>query len=113
MSAVYVSNLIIDTGSNFNRVFFLDDFITNSSFNLSEYNIISQIKRWYGSSTHINLQTEILDPSAGMMMISLTPEETILLSPGRYVYDVVMISPLGITTRVIEGIALVKQGVTR
>ena len=73
MSAVYVSNLIIDTGSNFNHVFFLDDFITNSSFNLSEYNIISQIKRWYGSSTHINLQTEILDPSAGMMMISLTP----------------------------------------
>ena len=113
MSAVYVSNLIIDTGSNFNRVFFLDDFITNSSFILSEYNIISQIKRWYGSSTHINIQTEILDPSAGMLMLSLLPEETILIRPGRYVYDVVMISPLGIATRVIEGIALVKQGVTR
>jgi hypothetical protein len=113
MSAVYVSNLIIDTGSNFNRVFFLDDFITNSSFNLREYNIISQIKRWYGSSTYIDLQSEILDPSVGMLMISLSPEETILLRPGRYVYDVVMISPLGITTRVIEGIALVKQGVTR
>ena len=93
--------------------FFLDDFITNSSFNLSEYNIISQIKRWYGSSTYIDLQSEILDPSVGMLMISLSPEETILLRPGRYVYDVVMISPLGITTRVIEGIALVKQGVTR
>jgi hypothetical protein len=113
MSAVYVSNLIIDTGSNFNHVFFLDDFITNSSFNLSEYNIISQMRKWYGSSTYTDLQTEILDPSAGMIMISLTPEETILLSPGRYNYDVVMISPLGITTRVIEGFASVKQGVTR
>ena len=113
MSAVYVSNLIIDTGSNFNHVFFLDDFITNSSFNLSEYNIISQIKRWYGSSTHINLQTEILDPSAGMMMISLTPEETILLTPGRYIYNVEMISSLGVSIRLFEGIASVKQGVTR
>jgi hypothetical protein len=40
------------------------------------------------------LQTEILDPFAGMIMISLTPEETILLSPGRYNYNVVMISSL-------------------
>jgi len=113
MSSVYVSNLIIDAGSNFNHIFFLNDFITNSSFNLSQYNILSQIKKWYGSSTYINLQTEILDPSAGMIMISLTPEETALLNPGRYVYDVVMISPLGVATRVIEGSASVKQGVTR
>jgi hypothetical protein len=46
-------------------------------------------------------------------MISLTPEETILLNPGRYNYNIVMISSLGISTRLFEGIASVKQGVTR
>ena len=113
MPELYVVNLSIDTGSNFNRTFFVNDPITNSSFNLSEYNVISQMKQWYGSSTHIDLQTEILDTFAGMIMISLTPEETILLSPGRYNYNVVMISSLGISTRLFEGIASVKQGVTR
>ena len=113
MPELYVINLTIDTGCNFNRTFFVNDPVTNSSFNLSEYSVMSQIKQWYGSSTYIDLQTEILDPSAGMIMISLTPEETILLTPGRYVYNVEMISSLGVSTRLFEGIASVKQGVTR
>ncbi len=113
MPELYAINLTIDTGCNFNRTFFVSDPITNSSFNLSEYNVISQIKQWNGSSTYIDLQTEILDPSAGMIMISLTAEETILLTPGRYIYNVEMISALGVSTRLFEGIASVKQGVTR
>jgi len=113
MPELYVINLSIDTGSNFNRTFFVNDPITSSRFNLSGYNIISQMKQWYGSSSHINLQTEILDPFAGMIMISLTPEETTLLKAGRYNYNVAMISSFGISTRLFEGIASVKQGVTR
>ena len=113
MPELYAINLTIDTGCNFNRTFFVNDPVTNSGFNLSEYNVTSQMKQWYGSSSHIDLQIEILDPSAGMIMISLTPEETILLSPGRYVYNIEMISSLGVSTRLSEGIASLKQGVTR
>jgi hypothetical protein len=113
MSAVYVNNLIINAGTDFKQTFILDDFIANSKFNLSKYNVISQMRKWYGSSNYIDLHTEILDPSVGIIMISLTPEETKLIPPGRYNYDVVMVSPLGFATRVIEGITSVKEGVTR
>ena len=38
---------------------------------------------------------------------------TTALSPGRYVYDLVVTSGAGLKTRVVEGQAIVTPGVTR
>jgi hypothetical protein len=48
----------------------------------------------------------------GKITISLTSSQTVDLKPGRYVYDVV-ITRDSVKTRVIEGMVLVREGVTR
>jgi hypothetical protein len=45
--------------------------------------------------------------------LSLTDTQTSALEPGRYVYDMNITSAGGITTRVVEGQAIVTPGVTR
>ena len=43
----------------------------------------------------------------------MTAATTANLTPGRYVYDVVMTSPANTKTRIVEGIATVLASVTR
>ena len=43
----------------------------------------------------------------------MTSANTANLTPGRYMYDVIITSPDSVTTRVVEGIVVVAPGVTR
>jgi hypothetical protein len=43
----------------------------------------------------------------------MTAANTANMSPGRYLYDLVITSPASIKTRVIEGIVVVLPGVTQ
>lgn len=110
--AVYVSNIVIEQGFSFNTTFELEDTRTNSFLNLTGSNIKSEIRKTYGSSNYVSFASTISQPLLGKITISLTPQQTLLLKPGRYVYDV------RITTgpseyKAVEGSALVRAGVTR
>jgi hypothetical protein len=113
MAAVYVNNLIINAGTNFSQIFTLESSDTNSTLNLTGYTVESQMRKYAGSSTAINFNASILSPqTSGRIIISLSSLETTNLKPGRYVYDVI-ISKDSTRTRVIEGMVLVRDGVTR
>lgn len=43
----------------------------------------------------------------------MTAANTALLSPGRYLYDLLITAPGGTKTRVVEGIVTVTPGVTQ
>ena len=45
--------------------------------------------------------------------MSLTDTQTSALDAGRYVYDLNITSGAGVTTRVVEGQAIITPGVTR
>jgi hypothetical protein len=114
MSAVYVNNLVINAGSNFSQTFTLEQFESNSTLNLTDYEIKSQMRKWSGSSYAITFATTIeFPPSSGKITLSLTSEETKTIKPGRYVYDILITDPYLVKTRVIEGMVLVREGVTR
>lgn len=113
MASVYVNNLVINSGSDFSQTFTLEDPTTNSFYDLSLYSVSSQLRKWAGSSTAINFDAVIEIPLEGKINISLTNEQTSLLKPGRYVYDVVITDTGGQKSKVIEGMALVREGVTR
>ena len=49
----------------------------------------------------------------GQVTLTLTDTVTTALSPGRYVYDLVVTDGSSISTRVVEGQAIVTPGVTR
>jgi hypothetical protein len=113
MAAVYVNNLVINSGSDFTQSFTLEG-TNNSPLNLTEYEVDAQMRKWSGSSSAINFSTSIIAPStSGKISIGLTSGQTVDLKSGRYVYDILIIDPYGIKNRVIEGMVLVREGVTR
>jgi hypothetical protein len=114
MAAVYVSNLVINAGSDFSQVFTLESISTNSVMNLSTYTVTSQMRKHSASTTSINFSSSILSPSEGTIKIELSSTTTSNIKPGRYIYDIKAYNSLdGSTTRVIEGMVLVREGVTR
>ena len=114
MAAVYVNNLVINSGSDFSQSFTLEGGATNSLFDLTNYTVESQMRKWAGSSTATSFTTSIEIPStSGKILIRLTAAQTASLKPGRYVYDVVITDEFGVKNRVIEGMVLVTEGVTR
>lgn len=113
MASVYVNNLIINSGSNFFQTFTLEG-SNNSALNLSGYSVESQMRKWSGSSVGIAFTAVVDVPQTdGKISLSLTSAETFNIKPGRYVYDVVITDQSNIKTRVIEGMVLVREGVTR
>lgn len=114
MAAVYVSNLVINAGADFSQIFTLESISTNSVLNLSTYTITSQMRKHSASSSSINFVSTVVNPSEGTIKIGLTSTTTKNIKPGRYIYDInAYNSSDGITSRVIEGMVLVREGVTR
>tara|TARA_B100001939_G_C16623370_1_gene480273 strand:- start:46 stop:387 length:342 start_codon:yes stop_codon:yes gene_type:complete len=113
MAAVYVSNIVINEGADFDQTFNLSN-SSNEPLDLSDYTVESQLRKHAGSSTKTDFTTTIVDASDGRIEIGLASSITSSLKPGRYVYDIV-ITKTGNSkkTRVIEGSALVREGVTK
>ena len=113
MAATYVSNITVNSGEDFSQTFTLESADSSSPLNLTDYSVSSQMRKHAGSTTKTDFTAEALTPlTDGKIKISLTNAQTSALKSGRYVYDVVIESG-GTKTRVLEGMVLVRQGVTR
>lgn len=113
MAAVYVNNIVINAGANFSQTFTLESGVDNSALDLTGYTVSAQMRKYAGSSTATTFTTNIVSPAtSGRLSISLNATQTTDLKPGRYVYDIV-ISQSSVKTRVVEGMVLVREGVTR
>jgi hypothetical protein len=113
MAATYVSNITVNSGEDFNQTFTLESADSSSPLNLTGYSVSSQMRKHAGSTTKTDFTAEALTPlTDGRIMISLTNTQTAALKAGRYVYDIV-IEKGSTKTRVLGGMVLVKQGVTR
>lgn len=111
--AVYVSNITIPAGEDFEQPFSLKNTINNSSFNLSNYVLYSHLKKHPSSlSTTAVFTVTVINASAGELVISLASSITSQLKPGRYSYDIMRYDGTK-KKRVVEGSALVTGGVTK
>lgn len=115
MAAVYVNNIVINAGSDFIQSFDLESSDTNSALDLTGYTADAQMRKYAGSLTSVTFDTSISSPETlGRIVISLGSTQTVDIKPGRYVYDVLITKTLtSEKTRVIEGMVLVREGVTR
>lgn len=110
MSAISI-NLSVNQGSDYDATFT----ITNENgapLNLNGYIAEAKLRKTHTSSESQSFTIEFLDRVAGVIKISLTNQQTSLLKAYRYVYDIVITSPNGTKTRVIEGLIEVSPGVT-
>lgn len=83
------------------------------AINLSGFSAASQIRKSYFSSTANNFTATITGIANGEITLSMTAANTANLTPGRSLYDLVITSPQGVKTRVVEGIVNILAGVTQ
>lgn len=107
-----IANLFIDQGTDFTVTVDVSD-ATGGILDLTGYSAAAQIRKTYGSSSKVDFSTSTGTPSQGKVTMSLTDAQTSALESGRYVYDLNITSGGGVTTRVVEGQAIITPGVTR
>lgn len=84
-----------------------------SAINLYGYSASSQIRKSYYSSTANNFTATITGTANGEITLTMTSANTANLTPGRYLYDLIITAPDTTKTRVVEGIVNVLPGVTQ
>ncbi len=109
-----IANIFIDQGADFSVTVNVAD-VDGTTLDLAGYTAAAQMRKTYEStSTTATFTTAISSPTTdGQVTLSLTDTITNAISPGRYVYDLVVTSGGGLKTRVVEGQAVVTPGVTR
>lgn len=110
---VYVNNLVINSGADFTQNFILESISDGSPVGLSGHTVSAKMRKHSGSSSSVTFNTQVVNLSTGEIKIGLASTVTSTLKPGRYVYDIVITDLAGFKTRVIEGMVLVREGVTR
>ena len=114
MAAGY-QELFLEQGTSFYTTISLDD-VYGNSYNLSNYAASSQIKKSYYSSNNTAVFDTIINDQSGQIVLSLTSQETSNITPGRYLYDVLIYDvsdTANNTIRILEGIINVTPGVTK
>ena len=120
--AIYVANITIPGGADFNQTFFLENINNNikvrldstskNPLNLTGYTGYAKLKKSSASlKTSATFAVSFPNLTNGSIRLSLGSTETAALKPGRYCYDV-LINSGSTKTRVFEGNALVTAGIT-
>ena len=106
------AELTIEQGADFNTTINVNDG-TGAAQNLTSYTAAAQMRKSYYSTTANSFTVTISSPANGEISMAMTSANTANLTPGRYLFDLVMTSPANIKTRVVEGIITVLPSVTR
>lgn len=83
-----------------------------SPLNLLSYTAVSKLRKHYTSTTSYPFTFTFVDRTNGRISLSMDSTLTSTIPEGRHVYDVVLVSPNGLKTRVIQGTAIVTPGVS-
>lgn len=109
--AIY-ANLTVDQGTDFEASVEVTD-VNGEGVELTSYTYYGQVRKTYRSLTAVDFNIT-LDPfDSSSLIISLSADQTNAMKPGRYVYDVEVVSTSGQVTRVIEGQLELTPSVTR
>ena len=111
--AVFSTNLIVYTHTDFEQTFLLEDNQSNSAKNLTGFTGTARFKEQFESN---------IDPRAfnisfpnrelGKVRIGLTATQSAAIVPGKYFYEILLKDSNDIVERVVEGTVIVKQPVT-
>jgi hypothetical protein len=110
--AAYVE-LTIEQGANLTSTITVSD-SQGDAVNLTTYSASAQLRKSYYSSSANTLTATITGNANGQITMSMTASNTAALTPGRYVYDLIITNSTDNSkTRVVEGTAIVLPSVTR
>ena len=104
-------NILIDQGTDFTTSVSLTD-NNGAQLDLTGMTAASQIRKTHSSSNSTSFTTALAN-NTGTLTLSLNNSVTSSLSAGRYVYDVTLEDSGGFKYKVVEGMVVVRAGVTR
>lgn len=106
------TEITIEQGATFSTTVNVEDAYYNP-VDLTGYSASSQMRKSYYSSTSYPITATVTGTANGEITMSITSANTSSLTPGRYVYDLIINDGANTVTRVVEGIATVLPSVTR
>lgn len=109
------TEITIEQGASFSTTVNVEDAYYNP-VNLTGYSASSQMRKSYYSGTAYRITATVTGNSNGEITMSMTSANTASLTPGRYVYDLIIddnVVGSNTITRVVEGIVTVLPSVTR
>ena len=108
-----ISNLFVDQGADYSNIITVAS-TTGAPLDLTGYTVKSQMRKSYTSTTAYDFTASIYDAVNGKVRLQLNPTQSEAIIPGRYLYDVEITTPNGLSkTRVIEGIVTVTPEITK
>ena len=112
--AIFNTNLIIHTGTDFEQTFVLEDDRTNSAKDLTGYTGVAKFKQYPNAYSTSDGAFDFSFPNRtlGKIRIAMTDTVSAGLEPGKYFYDVLLNDGSAVES-VIEGQLIVKRSVTR
>jgi hypothetical protein len=103
-------NINILQGADFSETF-LSKESDGSSSSLSGYSGYAQMKKHSTAIVSNSFNVGIVS-AIGEVTITMPANQTSQLTPGRYYYDVKLVSGIGEVSRLVEGMAFVHAGIT-
>jgi hypothetical protein len=100
--------LPIDQGATFSTIIELFD-ANNEPIVVNGYTAVAQIKKNYTSSNAFNFTTALAN---GSITLTLPADVSSAMTPGRYVYDVKIITSANTYLRIVEGIVTIRPQVS-
>jgi hypothetical protein len=107
-----IAYLDIDQGSDFSAIMELEN-DDSTPMNLAGFVVYSQFRKSYGSTIAYSFNSVVLNASQGTIKLSLSGVASSNIKPGRYLYDVEIISGTSVKTRVVEGIVTINPEITK
>ena len=111
MSAVYVHNITIDRGTDYEQEYDMFE-VGGKSVDLSNHTARAQIRKHRGSLTATSFIVGFPDRANGKVKLTIPNYVTSGLKPGRYIYDILFTKPGGTKEIVLEGTVRVRQGIS-
>jgi len=111
--AVFSTNLVVYTHTDFEQTFLLEDNQSNSAKDLTGFTGTARFKRQFqdlSDPTAFNISFP--NRTLGKVRISLTATQSAAVKPGKYFYEILLKDSNDVVERVVEGIVIVKQPVT-
>jgi hypothetical protein len=105
--------LDIDQGSDFTSILELEN-DDETSMDLTGFQVYSQFRKSYGSTVGYSFEASVVSPAnLGKIQLKLSGINSSAIKPGRYLYDVEIISVNNVKTRVVEGILTINAEITK
>ena len=108
MAATY--NITVNQNADFIRSFQVKE--NNVILDITNYTFTGRLQSSFHVATYVDFVATITDGPAGTFTLALADSVTAAMTPGTWVYDIIMQDTATIKTRLLNGNAFIMQGVT-